>query len=283
MGWAPAFDVVRAHVVPGAYLLGALHLLLVPVVLAIGSSDPAVTETVPVKSAGDKVAGYAFAGFLVMGWLAPVCAYNIGRVPGWLVGATILVHIAPVILLVVLALLEAVFGAAISRGVETFVRLAVRVFTVPNLTVLFALYLTLVEVFLLMVKARHGDLGGIAVPAWAISYLPTRLFFARITGLRGPERWTFALANLHLLARLMMAHPDPRLRLGGDDQLTSASSRSRSGALIGDGTGASDAAHERARCSGATTACAASPTDRATTSGRPLGMRPQLEPEPNDS
>lgn len=207
LGWAPVLEAVQASARPAGYLLAALHVVLVPVVLAIGSNDPAVTEAAPVKSRWESAFGYAYIAFLVMGWLAPVCAYTIGRPASWIIYPTIFIHIAPVVLLFVLAILEAIFGEAISRGTSAFVSAAARVFTVPNLTLLFAIYLAMIEAFLLLVKTRRGDLGGIALPAWAISYLPARLFFARITGLRGPERWTFAASNLHLLVRLFLTHP----------------------------------------------------------------------------
>lgn len=45
----------------------------------------------------------------------------------------------------------------------------------------------------------------VALPIWALSYLPTRLLLARLTGLKGPERYTFALSNLHLILRLLLA------------------------------------------------------------------------------
>jgi hypothetical protein len=43
---------------------------------------------------------------------------------------------------------------------------------------------------------------------WAGAYLPTRLLLAQISGLHGPERWTFLAANVHLLVRLLLTQPE---------------------------------------------------------------------------
>lgn len=207
LGWAPVLEAVQAQARSAGYLLAALHVVLVPVVLAIGSNDGAVTDATPAKTRWESAVGFAYFAFLAMGWLAPICAYTIGRPASFVIYPTIFIHVAPIVLLFALAILETIFGPSISRGANAFVGAAARVFTVPNLTILFAVYLVLIEAFLLLVKTRHGDLGRIALPAWTISYLPARLFFARITGLRGPERWTFAASNLHLLVRLFLTHP----------------------------------------------------------------------------
>lgn len=206
LGWAPVFEAVRSHARAAGYVLAGLHITLVPVVLAIGSNDPAVTDATPEKTRWESAVGFAYFAFLAMGWLLPVCGYTIGRPASWLIYPTIFIHVSPIIALLVLAILEAIFGAAVSRGADAFVRGAGRVFTVPNLTVLFALYLAMNEAFLLLVRTHRGDLGAMALPTWAISYLPARLMFARITGLRGPERWTFAASNVHLLVRLFLTH-----------------------------------------------------------------------------
>jgi hypothetical protein len=210
LGWAPMLEAVRAQKYLAACVLGALHIVLVPIVFFIGTNDKAVVDSgVPPADQpwADKIAGYAFFGFYIMGWLLPVCAYAIALVPKWLFMATVFTHIAPVAFLFVGVLCVAVFGKKVDQAIDGAIRATMRVLTIPVLTVIFALYLALVEAFLLLVRTRYGDLGEMAFPAWAISYVPARLFFARITGLQGPERWTFLAANVHLVVRMALTHP----------------------------------------------------------------------------
>ncbi len=209
LGWEPVLSFVQSYATVASRVLGGLHLVLVPVVLFLAAGDATIMASDDRHlSVWQKLSNFGAALFLIFGWLLPVCAYTIGRVGSSLFMATIFVHISPVVMLLLVSLLAGIFG---QRALDLSDRLFVRtmaLFTVPVLTLLFASYLSLVEAFLLMVKTRHGDLGRMALPAWAISYVPARLFFSRLTGLHGPERWTFLAANVHLVVRLALTHPD---------------------------------------------------------------------------
>lgn len=210
LGYAPVLEAVTREKHLAACALGALHLVLVPIVFFLGTGDEDILDT---ESAGNDrrwtatVAGYAFLAFYVLGWLLPVCAYAIALVPKWLFMATIFTHLSPVVMLFAGLALAAVFGKKVDHAANALIVATTRALSVPVLTVFFGVYLALVEAFLLLVRTRHGDLGAIAFPAWAISYVPARLFFARITGLQGPERWTFLAANVHLVVRMALTHP----------------------------------------------------------------------------
>jgi hypothetical protein len=204
LGLSPVQDAVSEHRVPAALLLGGMHLVVVLLAFSIGlmrADDLGITRE---KTWIEKGTSGAFLGFYVLGWLMPISAFaatHSSRIPKALFLACIFVHPSPLVIGLVLALLKA------DDLVERFVAALSRPLGMAALGVLFAAYLMLVEAFLLLVRGSRGDLGPFAFPAWGLSYLPARLFFARLTGLRGPERYTFAASNAHLLVRLLVGGP----------------------------------------------------------------------------
>lgn len=74
--------------------------------------------------------------------------------------------------------------------------------------VLYSVYLAGIEVFLIFARSERNRFGPLPFLIWAGAYLPARLLVAQISGLRGPERWTFIATNAHLLVRLLLATND---------------------------------------------------------------------------
>lgn len=191
LGAQPVLDFVTAHRRESAIALASLHCVVAPAAFLTGlwrGDELGITRE---DTRLAKLTSGVFMGFLVLGWLMPVCAAATTRIPTPLFMATIWVHVAPVILLVLAAL------ARLDKHADTFVRAMSGRTGTAVLGLLFAAYL-------LLVGHRGGDLGQMALPAWVISYLPARLLFARLTGLRGAERWTFVASNVHLIVRLLI-------------------------------------------------------------------------------
>lgn len=198
LGAQPVLDFVTAHRRESAIALASLHCVVAPAAFLTGlwRGDELGLAREDTRLA--KATSAVFLGFLVLGWLMPVCAAATTSIPTPLFMAMIWVHVAPVVVLVLAALV------GLDKQVDAFVRAMAGRTGTTVLGVLFAVYLLLVESFLVIVGHRVGDLGQMALPAWVISYLPARLLFARLTGLRGAERWTFVASNVHLIVRLLL-------------------------------------------------------------------------------
>jgi hypothetical protein len=139
-----------------------------------------------------------FLLFFVFGWLLPILAFaQRTDVPGWMIHACIYAHVAPIVVTVVLA----IFKRAVWMDHAAF-WLSRR--WEPQ-AVIYGAYLAGIEVFLILAHERRSRFGPLPLVIWAGAYVPTRLLLAQISGLQGPERWTFVAANLHLLVRLLIA------------------------------------------------------------------------------
>jgi hypothetical protein len=150
-----------------------------------------------------KVFEVAYLMFIVLGWMLPVAVAAVSKaIPSALFMACIFVHVAPFVGLVIIAF------AGLDKPAERVIQWLIGRAGSRLMAFLFAVYLAVIEVFLLLVRSSRPSLAALALPIWLMSYLPTRLLLARLTGLRGPERYTFALSNMHLLLRLLLASSD---------------------------------------------------------------------------
>lgn len=202
LGIDPVFDLVTGYRKESAFALGLLHMVMVPAAMLTGliRSDKLgfFTERPGfVQKAADTI----FVLFYLLGWLVPTLVFaQRARVPGWLIGGCIVVHVVPVVATVVLGLFKRAFW--MDRAAEWIAR------QTSVMAVVYAAYLAGVEVFLMLGRLEGRGFAGMALFVWALAYLPTRLLLARITGLRGPERFTFVASNVHLLLRLLLASPE---------------------------------------------------------------------------
>jgi len=202
LGFDPAFEVVTRHRHESALVLGCLHMVMVPsaILTAMIRSDK-------LKLFADKpgflqqATEMIFPLFYVLGWLLPILVFaQRTNVPAWLIHGCIYAHVAPIVAAIVLALFKR--DHWMDRLGEWIAR-----HWGPQ-AIIYAMYLAGVEVFLMLARAERRNFGPLPLLIWAGAYLPTRLLLAKITGLRGPERWTFLVANAHLLLRLLMTRPD---------------------------------------------------------------------------
>ena len=202
LGFDPAFEVVTRHRHESALVLGGLHMVMVPsaILTAMIRSDK-------LKLFADKphflqqATEMTFVLFYVLGWLLPILVFaQRTNVPGWMMQGCIYAHVAPIVATVVLAFFKRAYW--MDRLAEWIAR-----HWGPQ-AVLYAAYLAGVEVFLMLARVERRSFGPLPLLIWAGAYLPTRLLLAKITGLQGPERWTFLFANAHLLVRLLITHPD---------------------------------------------------------------------------
>lgn len=196
LGIDPVFSLVSGHRREAALVFGALHMVTIPVAMITGVARGEVG-----RDAQDRVGRAMDTAFLLLyalGWLLPTVIFASGNlVPGWMIGGCIVAHVAPLVVAVVGLLLG--LGRQLDRASAWVARRSLAQ------AILYGGYLSLVEVFLVLARSEPRGQAGFALGAWLVSYLPARLLLARLTGLHGPERWTFAAANVHLLIRLLLA------------------------------------------------------------------------------
>ena len=203
LGFDPAFEVVTRYRHESALALGTLHMIMVPSAILTAMIRSEKLQLFPDKPGGflQQAAEMMFLLFYVFGWLLPILAFaQRSDVPGWMIQGCIYAHVAPIVATVILA----IFKRAIWMD-----RLAERIARNwgPQ-AVIYGAYLAGIEVFLMLARLEPRRFGPMPLLIWAGAYLPTRLLLAKITGLHGPERWTFLFANAHLLVRLLMTRPD---------------------------------------------------------------------------
>ncbi len=199
LGFDPAYEVVTRHRHESAMVLGVLHIIMVPsaIMTALIRSEKLDLFTDKPGFIRQTIETL-FVLFYVFGWIMPLLMFaQRTNVPAWMIHGCIYAHVAPIVALVVLAIFkraEWLDQAALwlSRHWETQ-------------AVLYAAYLAGIEVFLMLATENRRSFGPMPILIWAGAYVPARLLLAKISGLRGPERWTFLAANLHLLIRLLIA------------------------------------------------------------------------------
>lgn len=202
LGFDPVFEVVSRHRHESALVLGTLHMIMVPsaILTALIRADMLeILQDHPGR--WQQFVDTMLLLFYVLGWLLPILMFaQRTEVPSWMIFGCIFVHVAPLIATMVLA---------IFKRAHWMDQLAFWISRHWNAqAVLYAAYLAGTEVFLLLACEDKRQFGPMPVLIWAGAYLPTRLLLAKISGLRGPERWTFAFANAHLLVRLVLAMLD---------------------------------------------------------------------------
>lgn len=199
LGIDPVFDVVSKYRSQSAFVLGLTHMIMVPMAM--------LTVLIKADEYGffkgrpgwmQQAVDLTFLLFFIFGWLAPILVFaQRVSVPSWLIGGCILAHVAPIV---------AAVGLAIVGKGQWMDRLAFAAARHKNVwAAVYAAYLGGIEVFLMLARTERRGLAGMALLVWLGAYLPTRLLLAKLTGLRGPERWTFVASNLHLLARMLLA------------------------------------------------------------------------------
>jgi hypothetical protein len=202
LGFDPAYEVVTRHRHESALVLGTLHMVMVPaaILTAMVRADKLkLLQNHPGR--WQQFVETMLVLFYVLGWLMPILMFaQRTNVPSWMIAGCIVSHVAPIIATVVLAIFKRAhwmdqLAFWISRRWE------------PQ-AVVYGVYLAGTEVFLMFACDAKNSFGPMPLLIWAGAYLPTRLLLAQISGLRGPERWTFALANVHLLVRLVLAMLD---------------------------------------------------------------------------
>lgn len=202
LGFDPAFEVVTRHRHESALVLGGLHMVMVPAAILTS-----MIRSDKLKLFADKP-GYfqqatetIFILFYMLGWLLPVLVFaQRTNVPAWMIHGCIYAHVAPIVATVVLAIFKRAHW--MDRLAEWIAQ-----HWGPQ-AVLYAAYLAGVEVFLMLARIERRGFGPLPLFIWAGAYLPTRLLLAKISGLQGPERWTFLITNAHLLLRLLITRPD---------------------------------------------------------------------------
>ncbi len=199
MGWDPAFEVVTRYRRESAITLGVLHILMVPAAILTALVRSEKLDILTDKPGFVRQAiEMMFVLFYVFGWLMPILMFaQRVNVPSFLIVGCILAHVAPIVMTLVLALFKRAhwmdqWAFWISRNWE------------PQ-AVLYGAYLAGIEVFLLSARLDTRRFGPMPFLIWAGAYVPARLLLAKISGLHGPERWTFLAANVFLLIRLLLA------------------------------------------------------------------------------
>jgi hypothetical protein len=202
LGFDPAFEVVTRYRHESALALGFLHIIMVPSAMLT-----AMIRSDKLKLFAEKpgflqqATGMVFLLFYIFGWLLPILVFaQRTNVPSWMIWGCICAHIAPIVATVVLAIFKRAHW--MDRLAEWIAQ-----HWGPQ-AIIYGAYLAGIEVFLMLARAEHRSFGPLPLLIWAGAYLPTRLLLAKITGLQGPERWTFLAANIHLLVRLLITHPD---------------------------------------------------------------------------
>jgi hypothetical protein len=200
LGIDPVFALVEAHRLEAAIALCAGHTIVVPAGMLVGLIRSDELELIDGRTRMGKVMNAAFLLFCMLGWMLPLAVVAVSpRVPGALFMASIFAHVVPIAALVLLSLLR------LEKSLDRFAEWLAGRSGARVLAFVFAAYLAGVEVFLILLRTGRRSAAEMALPIWLLAYVPTRLLLARLTGLRGPEVWTFALSNLHLLARLLLA------------------------------------------------------------------------------
>lgn len=202
LGFDPAFEVVTRHRHESAMALGILHMIMVPSAMLT-----ALIRAEKISLFADKP-GYLqqatemmFLLFYVFGWLLPILAFaQRTNVPAWMIHGCIYAHVAPIVATVLLAIFKR--GHWMDRAAEWIAQ------RWEYQAIVYGAYLAGIEVFLMLARTDSRRFGPLPLLIWAGAYVPTRLLLAKLTGLRGAARWTFLLANLHLLARLLWAPAD---------------------------------------------------------------------------
>lgn len=202
LGFDPAFEIVTRHRHESAMALGILHIMMVPCAILT-----ALVRADKISLFADKP-GYLqqatemmFLLFYVFGWLLPILAFaQRSNVPAWMIHGCIYAHVAPIVATVVLAIFKRAHW--MDRVAEWIAQ------RWEPQAILYGAYLAGIEVFLMLARTDSRRFGPLPLLIWAGAYVPTRLLLAKITGLRGAERWTFLLANLHLLVRLVLTPTD---------------------------------------------------------------------------
>lgn len=202
LGFDPAYEIISRHRHESAMALGMIHMIMVPAAILT-----ALVRSEKLELFTDKP-GFVrqtiemmFILFYVFGWIMPTLVFaQRTNVPSWMIGGCIVAHVAPIIATIVLAL----FKRAMLMD-QLALWLAHR--WQPQ-AILYGVYLAGIEVFLFSARAHTHRFGPMPFFIWAGAYLPTRLLLAKISGLEGPERWTFLLTNIVLLVQLILGHSD---------------------------------------------------------------------------
>lgn len=199
VGFDPAYEVVMRHRRESAIALGILHIIMVPAaILTALVRGKEVDLFIDKPGFVRQTVEMLFVLFYVFGWLMPILMFaQRVSVPSWLIFGCIFAHVAPIVVTLGLALVKRghwmdTWALWISRNWE------------PQ-AVLYGAYLAGIEVFLLSARLDTRRFGPMPFLIWAGAYVPARLLLAKISGLQGPERWTFLAANVHLLIRLIIA------------------------------------------------------------------------------
>lgn len=200
LGFDPAYEVVTRYKRESALVLGVLHIIMVPsaILTALVRSEKLDILTDKPGFIRQTVE-MMFVLFYVFGWLLPILVFaQRTNVPSWMIFGCIFAHVAPLIVTMLLAIFKRAvwmdnLAFWLSRRWE------------PQ-AVMYGAYLAGIEVFLMLAHEEKRRFGPLPLVIWAGAYLPTRLLLAKISGLQGPERWTFLAANVHLLVRLLIAY-----------------------------------------------------------------------------
>lgn len=199
LGFDPVFEVVSRHRHESALVLGSLHIIMVPaaILTALVRADklqllqdhPAIWR---------QFMDMMVITFYVLGWLLPILMFaQRTDVPSWMIAGCILAHVAPIIATVLLAIFKR------AHWMDNLAFWISRHWNAQ--AILYGAYLAGTEVFLLFACENKRRFGPMPLLIWAGAYLPVRILLAKISGLQGAERWTFAFANAHLLVRLIVA------------------------------------------------------------------------------
>lgn len=202
LGFDPVFEVVSQHRHESALILGTLHIIMVPsaILTALVRSDILeILQDHPGR--WQQFVDRMLLLFYVLGWLLPILMFaQRTNVPSWMIFGCIFAHVAPLIAMLVLAIFKR------AHWLDELAFWISRHWNAQG--ILYGAYLAGTEVFLLLACENKRQFGPMPILIWAGAYLPTRLLLAKISGLRGPERWTFVFANAHLLVRLVLAMLD---------------------------------------------------------------------------
>jgi len=202
LGFDPAFEVVSRHRHESALVLGTLHMIMVPAAILtamVRAEKLQILQDNPGR--WQQFVDLMLVIFYAFGWLLPILMFaQRTDVPSWMIFGCIFVHVAPLL---------ATMALAIFKRAHYMDQLAFWISRHWNSqAALYGAYLAGTEVFLMLATEEKSRFGPMPFLIWAGAYLPARLLLAKISGLQGPERWTFAFANAHLLLRLVWALVD---------------------------------------------------------------------------
>lgn len=202
LGIDPVFDLVSSHLREAAYLLGGLHMALIPWVFltALLKADSIGVFTDAPKGRLASLFEWSFLLLLITGWMLPVFSFSIqSGLPPALFYGSVGAHVAPIFVILIAA-----FSGQGKRLDEAVLAMSRRLWLAG---VMVGVYMAVAEVFFVKMRLHSNRIAPMAFVSWALAYLPIRLFFARLAGLRGPE-WASMLSSMALLlVRLISLKP----------------------------------------------------------------------------